>query len=181
MDDYWLHKLRQYRTTSSPSRCDQFVYFDLCLPSQWESQSRTWFAALPVPPGLLPGINSKSSNTQQVPWRPQQQGIQVSSTSSWPCRVPAALTWSHSFPVGWRDANQVLDLSYRWLKSEEAIPNGIGWHSHVLRLERCDFFLGKLAMWLLFRKKKSKNGKQAQNNKIWIHIRYASKTSHTDP
>jgi len=96
-------------------------------------------------------------------------------------QVSHAFTWSDIFLDDWRDANQVLDLSYRWLKSEEAIPNGIGWHSHVLRLERCDFFLGKLTMGLLSRKRESKSWKQAQNNKIWIHIRYASKTSHTDP
>ena len=135
MDDYWLHKLRQYRTTSSPSRCDQFVYFDLCLPSQWESQSRTWFAALPVPPGLLPGINSKSSNTQQVPWRPQQQGIQVSSTSSWPYWKAAGLTCFHMvwyFP--------------RWLKRCKSSPRFI--LSSVEVRGGCpgrprDFFLGK--------------------------------------
>ena len=104
--------------------------------------------------------------------------IQVSSTSNWPYKVPAGITWSDIFLVGWRDANQVQDLSYRWLKSEEAVPYGLGRRGHVLRLEPCDFFLGKLTMGLLSRKRESKSWKQAQNNKIWIHIYKICKLSY---
>jgi len=52
------------------------------------------------------------------------------------------------------------------------VLQGLGWRGHMLQLEMCDFFLGKLAVWLRSKKTKSKRAKQAQNNKIWIHIKY---------